>query len=149
MPADSGEKLKCEALCMLRLGWFFFHPQPSAKPRQICHLRRARQIVEGTGGAKITKNGIDYWTTGTPPRKYQIIGYVQDKRDEEWDGGGAIGSRNIANKVKKAGGNAVIIQSQEEAGSTGSFGTGQIGGLFLGGGSKTITRMVVVKYLPE
>lgn len=107
------------------------------------------QIAVGTGGTKITKNGIDYWTTGTPPRRYKVIGFVQDKRDEAWDGGQAIGSPNIAKKVKKAGGHAVIIQSQDEAGSSGSVGTGQFGGMFAGGGSKTITRMIVVEYLPE
>ena len=107
------------------------------------------QITQGTGGTKITKNGIDYWTTGTPPRRYQIIGFVQDKRDENWDGGQAIGSPSIAKKVKKAGGHAVILQTQDEAGSTGSFGTGLLSGLFMGGGSKTITRMIVVQYLAD
>lgn len=107
------------------------------------------QIQVGSGGTKITKNGIDYWTTGTPPRRYQIIGFVQDKRDETWDGGHAVGSPNIAKKVRKAGGDAVIIQSQDEAGKAGSYGTGMLGGLFMGGGSKTVTRMLVVRYLPD
>lgn len=108
------------------------------------------KIVEGEGGTKITKNGIDYWTTGTPPRKYQIIGFVQDKRDEAWDGGHAIGSPSIARKVKKAGGDAVIIESQEEAGKGGGagYGTGLFGFLAMGG-SKTVTRMLVVKYLQD
>jgi len=74
---------------------------------------------------------------------------VQDKRDEDWDGGHAIGSPNIAKKVKAAGGDAVVIQSQEEAGKHGSFGTGYLGGLFMGGGSKTITTMLVIRYLPD
>ncbi|MFM7029073.1 MAG: hypothetical protein ACKOXK_10420 [Chakrabartia sp.] len=108
------------------------------------------KIVEGEGGTKITKNGIDYWTTGTPPRRYQVIGFVQDKRDESWDGGQAIGSPNIAGKVKKAGGDAVIVESQEEAGKLGGGGAAnQFFGFFATGGSKTITRMLVVKYLPE
>lgn len=107
------------------------------------------QIQVGTGGTKITKNGIDYWTTGTPPRRYQIIGFVQDKRDETWDGGHAVGSPNIAKKVRKAGGDAVVIQSQDEAGKAGSYGTGLLGGLFMGGGSKTVTRMLVIRYLPD
>lgn len=106
------------------------------------------KIVQGEGGTKITKNGIDYWTTGTPPRRYQIIGFVQDKRDETWDGGQAIGSPKIAGKVKKAGGHAVIVESQEEAGKSGGGGSAnQFFGFFAAGGSKTITRMLVVKYL--
>lgn len=108
------------------------------------------QITVGSGGTKITKHGIDYWTSGTPPRRYQIIGMVQDKRDEVWDGGHAIGSRSIAAKVREAGGDAIVIQSQQEAGSTGGFGSasGTFGFLAMGG-SKTITTMLVIKYLPD
>ena len=65
------------------------------------------QVQVGTGGTRIVKNGIDYWTSGTPPRRYQVIGMVQDRRDETWDGGHAIGSPSIAAKVRKAGGDAV------------------------------------------
>lgn len=108
------------------------------------------RIVQGEGGTKITKNGIDYWTTGTPPRRYQIIGFVQDRRDELLDSGNAIGSPNIAGKVKKAGGHAVIVESQDEVGKSGGVGTaGAFFGWFAAGGSKTITRMLVVKYLPD
>jgi hypothetical protein len=108
------------------------------------------RIEQGEGGTKITKNGIDYWTMGTPPRRYQIIGFVQDKRDEFWDGGQAVGSPSIAKKVKAAGGNAVIIQSQEEAGKSGGLASGnQFYAWVMSGGSKTITRMLVVRYLPE
>lgn len=108
------------------------------------------KIVQGEGGTKITKNGIDYWTTGTPPRRYQLIGFVQDKRDEDWDGGQAVGSPGVARKVKKAGGDAVIIESQEEAGKGGGagYGTGLFGILAMGG-SKTITRMLVIRYMPD
>jgi hypothetical protein len=108
------------------------------------------QIVTGTGGTKITKNGIDYWTSGTPPRRYQVVGMVTDKRDEQWDGGHAIGSPSIAKKVKAAGGDAVIVQSQNEAGHTGGYGFGSGFAAFLAmGGSKTMTAMLVVKYLPD
>lgn len=107
-------------------------------------------IKTGEGGTRIRKNDIDYWTSGTPPRRYQVIGMVQDKRDEEWDGGHAIGSRSVAAKVKKAGGDAVIVQSQEEAGKGAGVGYVGSGMGFLGlGGSKTITIMLVVKYLPD
>lgn len=41
-------------------------------------------VKTGEGGTKITKNGIDYWTSGTPPRQYEVIGMVQDRRDEAW-----------------------------------------------------------------
>jgi hypothetical protein len=107
-------------------------------------------IETGEGGTKITKNGIDYWTSGKPPRRYQVIGRISDRRVEEWDGGHAIGSPTIAKKVKKAGGSAVILLQQDDtgAGSTGvgSFGGG-LGSFFSVGGTKTNTTFVVVKYL--
>lgn len=108
------------------------------------------KITTGEGGTKVTKNGIDYWTTGTPPRRYQIIGFVQDKRDELMDSGHAIGSPSIASKVKRAGGHAVIVESQDEVGKTGGFGSASpFFGFLAMGGSKTVTRMLVVKYLPD
>ncbi|MBC2652052.1 hypothetical protein H7F50_19100 [Novosphingobium flavum] len=122
-------------------------------------LYEGKPVVRtGEGGTKITKNGIDYWTSGEPPRRYQVIAMVQDKRDEFWDGGHAVGSPSIAAKVKKAGGDAVIIQSENEAGHGGGYssttgsasgGLGWLFGFGASGGSKTITRMVVVKYLPD
>ena len=65
---------------------------------------------------------------------------------------------SIAKKVKLAGGDAVIIQSEDEAGHGGGYsstngnasgGFGWLFGFGMSGGSKTITRMVVVKYLPD
>lgn len=100
----------------------------------------------GEGGTKLTKNGIDYWTSGTPPRQYKVIGLITDKRDEQWDGGHAVGSPKVARLVRDAGGDAVIISSQTEGGATGG---GGFGGIFALGGSKTMTTMVVVKYLPQ
>ena len=108
------------------------------------------KVATGEGGTKITKNGIDYWTTGTPPRRYQIIGFVQDRRDESMDGGHAIGSPSISSKVKRAGGDAVIVESQDEVGKTGGFGSASpFFGFLAMGGSKTVTRMLVIKYLPD
>ena len=107
-------------------------------------------IRTGEGGTRVQRNGIDYWTSGTPPRRYQVIGMISDKRDEQMDGGHAIGSPNIAGKVKRAGGDAVIVQNQEEAGKSAGGGFFGNGYGFMGmGGSKTITTMLVVKYLPD
>jgi hypothetical protein len=49
------------------------------------------------------------------------------QRDEDWDGGHAIGSPNIAKNVNLAKGDAVIVQSQEQAGKHGTFGTAYLG----------------------
>lgn len=103
-------------------------------------------VKTGEGGTKLAKNGIDYWTSGSPPRQYRVIGLITDKRDEEWDGGHAVGSPKVARLVKEAGGDGVIIASQTEGGSTGG---GGFGGLYAMGGSKTMTTMLVIRYIVQ
>ena len=39
-------------------------------------------IQIGSGGTKVTANGIDYWTTGTPPRRYQVLEISTDARKD-------------------------------------------------------------------
>lgn len=117
-----------------------------------------RSIIEkGEGGSRVTRNGIDYWTNGRPPRCYQVIGYVNDRRNEQWDGGHAVGSPRIAHLTKQAGGDAVILVNQNDvtAGSSG-FGTissygwgGLFGSMFTVGGTKTMTAFVVVRYVEQ
>lgn len=107
-------------------------------------------IETGEGGTKIAKNGIDYWTSGKPPRRYQVIGRITDRRSEEWDGGHAVGSPTVAKKVKQAGGSAVIMLEQNDVGA-GTSGGGSVAGgwgsFFSMGGTKTTTTFIVVKYL--
>lgn len=111
---------------------------------QFSAYEGADAIKTGEGGTKLAKNGIDYWTSGTPPRQYRVIGLITDKRDEQWDGGHAVGSPKVARLVKEAGGDGVIIASQTEGGSTGG---GGFGGIYAMGGSETMTTMVVIRYL--
>lgn len=107
-------------------------------------------IETGEGGTKVAKNGIDYWTSGKPPRRYQVIGRISDRRDEEWDGGHAVGSPKVARLVKAAGGSAVILLDQQDVGKgTSSIGSlfGSWGSFFAMGSTKTTTTFAVVKYL--
>jgi len=66
-------------------------------------------IIEGQGGTRVAKNGIDFWTTGTPPRKYQIIGVIFDTRGVGPLSRSLVGSPAIAKKTKEVGGDAVIV----------------------------------------
>lgn len=104
-------------------------------------------VTTGQGGTKVTKHGIDYWTTGTPPRRYQILGVFTDRRYEEW-GTFAVGSPKIAKMTLSLGGNAVIMIDQREK-SGGSYVMGTGAGIFGGEDVKTITNMQVVKYLND
>jgi hypothetical protein len=64
-------------------------------------------VYTGKGGASKNVNGIDFWVLGTPPRKFRIIGYIEDSRKR-----GIIENAtrdpNVAAKAKAAGGDAVI-----------------------------------------
>ena len=37
-------------------------------------------VIQGHGGASKRVDGIDLWVIGTPPRKFQVIGYIEDSR---------------------------------------------------------------------
>ena len=67
----------------------------------------------GQGGASKNVNGIDFWVIGTPPRKFPVIGYIEDSRKR-----GIIESAtrdpNVAATAKAAGGDAVILTGNFE-----------------------------------
>lgn len=68
----------------------------------------------GTGGTRATVSGVDIWDDGTPPRKYIVLGIIDDKRSK-----GRIDQasfeNDIAEKVREVGGDAAILSSREEA----------------------------------
>ncbi len=35
----------------------------------------------GSGGTKITTDGVDFWTSGNPPRAYLVLGVLMDSED--------------------------------------------------------------------
>ena len=37
-------------------------------------------VQEGNGGTKKVVNGIDFWADGAPPRRFVLLGYIQDRR---------------------------------------------------------------------
>ena len=65
-------------------------------------------VFEGRGGTKKIIEGIDFWDNGEPPRKFVLLGIIDDKRP-----GGIIPmsslESDIAKKAKEAGGDAVIV----------------------------------------
>ena len=105
-------------------------------------------VQTGTGGARITKDGVDFWTDGTPPRKYQILGFLTDTRQDKLLSGHAVGSSGLAKRVREAGGDALIVMGQDERNS------GIVGGInggFAWGRSvhKITTKFAVVRYLAQ
>ena len=113
-------------------------------------------VRDGQGGSRTTKDGVDFWTLGDPPRRYQIIGIIRDNRGTSHLHGNAIGSSGVAKKVREVGGDAVIllnqnssvkgIWSQGEAYSNGNqaYGSGLSFPI-----EERVTTFAVIKYLSD
>jgi hypothetical protein len=90
----------------------------------------------GQGGASKRIDGVDIWLFGAPPRKFQIIGYIEDSRP---GGPPSMAQRNpkLAATAKQQGGDGVLIQS-DAAQYMGSITTGNafttVNGGFYGNG---------------
>lgn len=99
-------------------------------------------IQQGTGGTKTTVNGIDIWKDGTPPRRFKILGIIDDERRDSLLG--MMGYyQDLAKKAKAAGGDAIIL-----VGSADSF-----AGLYSPNAttsyamSDKVTKAEVIKYV--
>lgn len=71
-------------------------------------------VVEGKGGTRVVVDGMDIWENGDPPRKFKLLGLIEDERP-----GGIIPmgqlQGDIVKKAREAGGHAVIkINSQSQ-----------------------------------
>lgn len=125
----------------------------NARPKFVAYEGKD-SVSEGRGGTKLVSHGIDFWTTGEPPRRFQVLGVLTDNRSRGLLHGDAVGSGSVAAKVKEAGGDAVIILGQSSK-VTGYVHGGQAnltGGTAYGFGwsrpvSEETTQMVVIKYL--
>ena len=103
-------------------------------------------IQIGSGGTKVTANGIDYWTTGTPPRRYQVLEISTDARKDRLADGHVLGSKSVAKRTREAGGDAVIFNDADTklAGVSGYAANGYLAGRIV---NRTTTHLIVVKYL--
>ena len=78
-------------------------------------------LGQGQWGTRKVVDGVDIWTMVAPPRKYRVLGVINDTR-----GGGVIPMAGyysgIAAKVKQYGGNAAIeVSSRSQYLGTASF----------------------------
>lgn len=114
------------------------------------HAQRGFQAYEGpdavqvgSGGTKVQGNGIDFWTTGTPPRRYRILGILVDSRGMGLLGGSPVNSKAFAGRVKEVGGDGVVVMGQDVA-VRGAFVSNGVVGL----ARQQTTRFLVVRYEP-
>jgi hypothetical protein len=68
-------------------------------------------ILTGTGGTCTKVRGIDVWDTGTPPRKYRILGMMSSEGGRYSDINFEI--EQIAKAAPAKGADAIILLSAE------------------------------------
>jgi len=111
--------------------------------------------LQGEGGTKLTSDGIDFWTTGAPPRRYKILGILTDTRRNQRFAAASFAA-DVAAKVKEVGGDAVLYQNESKE-FVGTYNMGQAtahsyGSTVNASGfgmaiSNKSTQMLVIKYL--
>lgn len=71
-------------------------------------------VQEGRGGAKTIVDGVEFWTMGDPPRRYQIVGLITDTRGTGLFSGKAVGP-GTAKKIREVGADAGIVLDESES----------------------------------
>ena len=70
------------------------------------------KVFEGAGGTKMIVDGMEVWETGDPPRKFKVVGVIDDQRP-----GGIIPMAqlrsDIVKKAREVGGEAVIVLNSQ------------------------------------
>jgi hypothetical protein len=114
-------------------------------------------VIEGTGGTKVVVDGMEIWDNGNPPRKFKVLGIIEDQRP-----GGILPMAQLrgdmVRKAKEAGGDA-IIQLNSDSQIAGFYTTGSATATGYGNtatayGSSTsmpvrrnMAKFAVIKYL--
>jgi hypothetical protein len=103
----------------------------------------------GTGGASIVRDGVEFWTSGTPARRFEILGTLSDTRSSGVTSTGSVGSASLARQARSLGGDGLILAGQRERrdGSVGGWTGGDTIGLRGFHMTYTTTNFVVVRYL--
>ncbi len=68
--------------------------------------------VQGSGGTKMVVEGMEVWSNGEPPRKFNVIGVIEDQRP-----GGPLPmaslTKDVVAKARESGGDAIIKISNQ------------------------------------
>ena len=109
-------------------------------------IEARQRIVEGQGGTRETVSGIDFWTFGDPPRRYEILGLIQDER-----GSGIIPMSQqraaVASRAREVGGHAVIVLNSNSRFTGAQVIPNSSGSAAVIAHSRNTARFLVVKYL--
>jgi len=106
-------------------------------------------IHQGTGGTNVSRDGVDFWTNGTPSRRFEIIGTLTDTRSGQLAAERAIGSSSLARTARALGGDGLILydRRKRDGGYVGLWTGGDTISLAGARASSTTMSFVVVRYL--
>ena len=122
------------------------------------HVRQPL-IIEGNGGTMEIVDGIELWSSGEPPHRFEVLGYIEDNRRVS----GLINQMRLkglpgklAKIAKENGGDAVVLlDSSKETIGYYSQGNATANGNTAWGSSTSVpiekrsSRYAVVKYLED
>jgi hypothetical protein len=112
---------------------------------------------EGKGGTKVVVDGMELWDNGAPPRRFKILGIIDDQRP-----GGIIPMSQLrgdmVKKAKEVGGDALVqLNSQSEiagfytSGTASAYSYGTSASAYGAGTTMPVRRnaakFAVIKYL--
>ena len=114
-------------------------------------------IVEGKGGAMIFVDGMEIWDDGEPPRKFKVLGYIDETREADWMDMSLPSSHrgDIVKKAREAGGDAVIkVNTQYQldsfytaAGASPNFYDLHVRTANYDSGERQVSKYAVIKYV--
>ena len=68
---------------------------------------RSDGIVNGKGGVQTLQSGMEVWINGDPPRRYKVIGFIDDERSGDAASMGRLFG-DVVEKARAVGGQALI-----------------------------------------
>jgi len=106
-------------------------------------------VIDGKGGTKVVVDGMEIWDNGEPPRKFKIVGIIDDERP-----GGLIPMSqlhsDIVKKARAAGGDA-IIQLNSQSQISGYYSHGHVYSSSVSAHTspvrRNISKFAVIKYI--
>jgi hypothetical protein len=131
-----------KSLHLLLAGAIALSPLTAASAPKFEPYEGKKSVVDGEGGTRVQNAGIDFWTSGTPPHRYRILGVLTDARPSGGFGSDLTKSQALAKRIKDVGGDAAIVLG-EETKTTGAVSLGN--GLTALAQERT-TRLMVVHY---
>ena len=142
----------------LAFAMFVFFTMTACATTEYKTFQGEDNVFVGKGGAMIMVDGMEIWDYGEPPRKYKVLGFIEDERSGPFTKSKL--NLDIVRKAREVGGDAVIKPSNQSqidmyypAGSVGVYSSsGHYSSTGIGASisiplNKNISSFVVIKFL--